>query len=306
MQSKVAVVMSTYNPQDYIEDQINSIMQQEMVSVDLIIRDDGSSLKGFTKLQSYCADFPNIYLIRGKNVGFKVSFFLALSEAVNRGYEYYAYSDQDDIWKSNKLTTLLSRVTESNQSELVFSNGSVFKENQVIGSIYSKRHIFNTFLDFLYRPTYGMTFLFNDSLAEILVEGGKAPFEKYAHDGWAILVASVTGKVFYVDQKLVKYRQHTVNASGIKNDKSSVNKIFLYLLTFYQRINKWQYKISELARFFVKHIDNNRITEPLVIVLAQNSLTMRKRINLIFSSKFTTHSYFQNMAIRFLLLSGKI
>lgn len=297
--------MSTYNPEEYLKEQLLSI-QKQTTSVDLIIRDDGSNIEKFRRLKSYCNSFPNVRLLRGTNVGFRRSYYLALKEAVDIGYDFYAYCDQDDIWMPDKISTLLESSHHVDYSELIFSNGVYFGNNYQGGNIYTAKRSFNTFLDFLYRATYGMTFFFNAPLADLLISIGSEPFDKYAHDVWTILVASTTGKVEYVDKKLVKYRQHDDNYSGIKIDNSTFVKKILNLLKFNQRIKSWTYRVSSVAKDLLFYIGDNQISEPLVKIVSAEPLKLTEKFRLIMCRRFTTHSVFQDFVLRILVLSEKI
>lgn len=307
MKNKVAVVMSTYNPiSKYFINQIQSILHQKNITLDIIIRDDGSSEKCFKPLKDYCQHFDNIYLIKGKNVGFKKSFYLVLREAVKREYKYYAYADQDDIWKLNKISTLILAMSQVKTPELVFCNGAVLKNDEMIGKLYTKNHQFDTFLDFLYRPTYGMTFVFNYELAKSLIDTGIFPFQKYAHDGWTVLVGSSIGKITYVNQILVEYRQHENNASGIKRDRSSFFEKLFYLIKLRNRLTKWKYKISEVAKDLKYFVTLNKIKEPMISVLSENRIKVYEKLRLLVDKRFTTHSSLQNFVIKLLLIFGRI
>jgi len=98
---KVVVVMSTYNGEKYLRQQIDSIFQQKDVEVQLVIRDDGSKDNTYSILQEY-KHLPNIIIIPQEgNCGYKLSFITALRSAPES--KYYAFADQDDVWDSNKL-----------------------------------------------------------------------------------------------------------------------------------------------------------------------------------------------------------
>lgn len=92
----VQVVMSTYNGEKYLKEQIDSILSQEGVDVRLYIRDDGSSDRTTDILASY-QEHKNVKIEKGNNLGFAKSFLTALDECDEA--DYYAFSDQDDVWE---------------------------------------------------------------------------------------------------------------------------------------------------------------------------------------------------------------
>ena len=82
----ICVIVSTFNGEKYIEEQINSLINQEGVDVDIYVRDDGSSDNTINILEKYsCID-----LEVGQNMGYTKSFMKKLYE-VPENYEYYAF-----------------------------------------------------------------------------------------------------------------------------------------------------------------------------------------------------------------------
>ena len=98
---RLAVLMSTYNGERYLVDQIESILGQKTdFEYSLIVRDDGSTDKTCDILKQYAAE-NKILFVKGENIGAAKGFMSLLID--NPGYDYYAFSDQDDIWNENKL-----------------------------------------------------------------------------------------------------------------------------------------------------------------------------------------------------------
>ena len=97
---KIIILMSTYNGNAYIEDQIRSIYEQSFRDFQLVIRDDGSEPAFRKKLEELKKQY-GFRLIEGKNAGFSRS-FMALLRASGDA-DLYAFADQDDIWLPDKL-----------------------------------------------------------------------------------------------------------------------------------------------------------------------------------------------------------
>ena len=114
MSETVYVVMSSYNGEKYIRQQIDSILSQEGVKVKLVIRDDGSSDGTRTILDTY-KENESIDIWLGENIGYSKS-FLALIHSVDESAEYIAISDQDDIWDKDKLKCALETIKKADQS----------------------------------------------------------------------------------------------------------------------------------------------------------------------------------------------
>ena len=99
---KISVVMAVYNGEKYIEEQLMSILSQSIMPDELIIQDDGSSDSTTDKIQSITEKSDvSVKLIKNKeNLGFSKNFITAISAASG---EYIFLSDQDDIWKKDRI-----------------------------------------------------------------------------------------------------------------------------------------------------------------------------------------------------------
>lgn len=103
---KCVVLMASYNGIPFISEQIDSILSQAEVDVRLFVRDDGSSDGTRDLLQRY-ADEGSLTLLTGENLGPALGFLTLLRNAPEA--DYYAFSDQDDIWDSDKLITAIKQ-----------------------------------------------------------------------------------------------------------------------------------------------------------------------------------------------------
>ena len=97
----VCVLMSTYNGEQFIREQLESICSQNGVNVTLLIRDDGSKDNTLSILKSFEEKIPMRVITDGENLGPGNSFMELVYQAGD--FDFYAFSDQDDIWKNNKL-----------------------------------------------------------------------------------------------------------------------------------------------------------------------------------------------------------
>ena len=221
---KVLVLLSTYNGELYIESQLNSILLQKDVDVFLLIRDDGSSDKTLCIIKSYFDAYPSkIFVEEGKNVGcaksFRLLMELALSICKNKiCVDFFAFCDQDDIWKPEKLKIAVNRLSLYDETKPVL----FFSEYQKIDSkgneLTTYKNVFK--LSFgealVMNPSVGCTQVFNRKL---LVDALKVnpPF-LVLHDWWIYIVClALSGNVVYEKQPLVLYRQHERNVIGSKN-----------------------------------------------------------------------------------------
>ena len=111
----VEVLMSTYNGEQYIEEQIYSIINQIGVKSHLTIRDDGSTDNTVEIIKKIEKEYPEkIRVHLGNNIGYRKS-FLNLLYLVEEKSDYYAFSDQDDIWLENKCLIAIQQLEQQDQ-----------------------------------------------------------------------------------------------------------------------------------------------------------------------------------------------
>lgn len=220
---KLAILMATYNGEKYLEAQIESILSQKTdVTFDLIVRDDGSTDRTKQILETYSRK-GKLKFCAGANTGAARGFINLLRE--NPGYDFYAFSDQDDVWNADKIQKGLDAVMGINGPALYCTNAElVGPELQSIGR--------NTHRE---RPTYnlvsilclascaqGCTSVFNKELAEV-IQKNSVPEVFIMHDSLVTcLCALINGKIIYDHDPSMKYRIHGSNVFGMATAKQGV------------------------------------------------------------------------------------
>lgn len=217
---RVCVLLSTYNGEPYLSTQLNSLLEQEDVSLTILIRDDGSKDHTCKIIKKYADFYPNIHWIQGENIGFVQSFWFLVNQA--DGFDYYAFCDQDDVWEKDKLSAAISSLNE-NQAMLYTSN--VTSVNNDLEQIQEKGFPFEgvlTYADALQRPVLpGCTFVWNDLLQQELQ---KYKGEQVAHDWTVYVIASAIGQVVYDQKPHILYRIHGNNTIGIDSSFEKMKK----------------------------------------------------------------------------------
>ncbi len=214
----VVVLLSTYNGSQFLKEQLDSLYNQSYKDFTVIARDDGSSDDTLDILQSY-----NVEIIQNdQNVGAKKSFSELLEYALKNGFEYFMFCDQDDVWDENKIEKTLARMQEAQEQNpntpiLVHTNLKVVDEdlNTLGGSFMSLQGLHPKY-DSLNRlliqnVVTGCTVMINRELAKLCLP---VPQEAIMHDWWIALVASAFGKIIYIDETTISYRQHSSNTLG--------------------------------------------------------------------------------------------
>lgn len=217
---KCCVIISSYNGEKFISHQLNSILAQQDVEVDIYIRDDGSTDRTLDIINDFINKYNNIYLIKGKNVGVVESFRLCAEYVCQNvaPYEYYAFSDQDDEWLSNKLYSAIIKIDSDVINKripfLYYSNLKVSDSNlNYLYERFSESYVLNTKKQIMSEIcTLGCTCVFNYALLSEFVRTNLN--HRIPHDAWVTVLAAFLGQVVYDKNSYILYRQHGDNQSG--------------------------------------------------------------------------------------------
>jgi rhamnosyltransferase len=216
----VDILMATYNGSKYIQEQINSILSQSYKNFNLIIRDDNSTDNTMSIIKKLQKNDIRIKIIEDNKGNLGVSKnFEALLKYSNA--DYLMFSDQDDIWLPNKVLLLLQKIIEINnvpdQPTLVYSESTVVNDKLEIirHNIYPSGGLDTDIKNLLFTNggIQGSSMIFNRKLKELILP---IPDEIYMHDAYATLLALLFGKIGFVNQPLMYYRQHDSNVLGVK------------------------------------------------------------------------------------------
>lgn len=215
----VSVLLSTYNGAKFLREQIDSILEQSYSDFLLYIRDDGSSDDTWSVLSEY--NDPRIRLVQGENLGPAGSFFTLLREAERA--DYYFFSDQDDVWYSEKISVMLAEIQKyDDYPAMVFSDFSMIdetgSETHQSYSLYASLRVSEgeVGVDKLIPHPYvfGCASVINQKLAKLVLF---PPDGIEMHDCWISMAAAATGKLIYLPRQTIAHRFHSSNATGRKD-----------------------------------------------------------------------------------------
>lgn len=209
---KVNVLMSTYNGERYLKEQLDSIIAQENVDVDILVRDDGSNDSTLDILHEY-EERGMVHWYKGKNQGPARSFLTLLRDSSDEA-DYYAFSDQDDFWKPEKLSVAVEKLKRTDNVPALY-----FSRTQMTDSVLAPTGIvaINPLLTFgeslVYEFIPGCTMVFNRKLRDIINK--YSPEYLPMHDVWIYSVALAVGaKIYFDETPYILYRQHSSNTIG--------------------------------------------------------------------------------------------
>lgn len=253
----VDVVLGFYNGHKYIVPQVQTILNQRDVLVNLHIFDDASAEpleKSFVN-QFIDDDRCKIHIKRrSENLGYSKNFLWGLAEVPNDA-DYFAFSDQDDIWLEDKLKTAVDalRAIPAETPALYCSRTRLVKEDgqTVIGdsSFYKRAPSFQNAL--VQNICAGNTILLNKT-AKRLIEKTSKNIDVISHDWWSyLLISGAGGKVIYDTNPTLLYRQHDANVLGAKNDLwDGLRRLKFF---FDGRFKRWNSK-NDIALAKYKHL----------------------------------------------------
>lgn len=230
---KVAVLMSTYNGEKYLREQLDSIICQKNVEVYLFIRDDGSTDKTASLLTKYESETDNFFYINkgdDKNIGIRESYF-RLMKYVNALFPeicFYAFADQDDVWLDMKIETGIRKIAESKNPK-----GALYYSNKVFvnsGLKVIKREsikYYDDYMEILWPSlASGCTMIFNKKLVDFVLL--YEPKIECLHDAWLYRLAKSIGSDIVFDKgAYILYRQHENNVCGMQTTNLYHNKNYM-------------------------------------------------------------------------------
>ncbi len=241
-EEQVAVVLGYYNGEKYLTEQLRSIIDQSHSNLSIFISDDRSDMKIDPSLIDIDRrDFQEIHFRRNEsNKGFSKNFFDALS-TVDGEFEYFSFSDQDDIWHRSKIADAITVLKKypSNQPVLYCARTAIADESCQVdlgtSPLFEKPPSFANAL--IQSIGGGNTMVFNKAARELIVKSTRDT-EIVSHDWWCYQIISGAGGIVYYDSKpCLKYRQHSGNLIGSNN--SFMDRVVRFRGLFGNRFRNW-------------------------------------------------------------------
>lgn len=216
---KIIVLMSTYNGEKFIREQIESILNQdicEKMNLELLVRDDGSSDATHAILNEY-QETGKLTWYTGENLRPAKSFWHLLKSAPES--DFYAFCDQDDVWFADKLSRAVQKIQEKADSNrpAMYCSAVTVTDQQLnpTGTMcaeYPAKHDFAYAL--LYSIAPGCTFVFNHAARQDLLQYDICEKTEIIHDWLAYKIISMKGIVLHDVNPTMYYRQHGNNVIG--------------------------------------------------------------------------------------------
>jgi glycosyltransferase involved in cell wall biosynthesis len=302
----IAILMATRNGSRFIAEQLLSIGQQSYPNWSLHVSDDGSSDGTSEIAEKFQAEWAShqIRIYDGPQRGYAQNFLSLVCNPDIRA-DLYAYSDQDDIWESEKLlraVTQLSKIPNGipalycSRLHLIDAAGG----KTGLSPLFRKTPSFGHALVQTIAP--GITMVFNNATRELLLRLGRQ--DVLAHDLWTYqIVTACGGRVIYDEQPTVRYRQHTSNLIGMNMGLSGRLRRVLKALGGMQKLYNEQSIRSLEPVVSLMSADARNTYERWLAIRNQGLL---RRLKDFHSIGVTRRSTFQNFGLYLLLLAKRL
>jgi glycosyltransferase involved in cell wall biosynthesis len=221
---KISIAMCTYNGAEFLPAQLQSILAQTRPPDEIVVCDDGSTDGTRSMLEEFATEsaIPINLHFNQQNLGSVKNFEQAITLCTG---DVIALSDQDDVWRSDKLQLFESELNNSPSAGLVFSDAEIVDENlkpldrrmwDGVGFDAHKRKLIKTgrALEVLITgwTVTGATMAFRSSFVKLSLP---IPEEiAMIHDGWIALTIAAVADVVAIDEPLIQYRQHAQQQIG--------------------------------------------------------------------------------------------
>lgn len=302
---RVQVLMSTYNGEKHLTEQIVSLKNQTSVQMKLLIRDDGSS--GETQKVLLSLKDNSLSITLGSNVGI-IDSFLDLLKKASEDTDYYSFCDQDDVWKPNKLNRALShlKTIPPNIPTMYCSRTELVDENLNHLGYWPPRPrkdalFANAIIENI---AVGCTVVINSAARKLILSRVPDSSKVIMHDWWIYLCISAFGRVIYDDEPTIMYRQHDSNSIG--GTTSFVQKWSRKLMNF-SRNRKRQLlrkQAQEFYRLYGEDLSKDKRT--LIEKFLNSNSSLYKRISYCWKPGLYRHSIIDNSLFRIMYLLNVI
>lgn len=218
---RVLVLLSSYQGERYIAEQLDSLLGQSYQALDIVVRDDCSTDATRSILHDYEQKSGHITVIEGDNVGCARSFWLLLqyAKAHLEDYAYFAFCDQDDYWLEDKVSRAVAQLEQAQEegpclycSNLTYTDAELhtlgLKRQGLPETTNKAKSLVESFAT-------GCTMVFNRALLQVATSYDVQRL--HLHDLWLFHSCMFLGKIIYDPQPYILYRQHRNNEIGAKS-----------------------------------------------------------------------------------------
>ena len=295
--ARVAILMCTKNGAAFIDDQLKSIADQTHENWMLVVSDDGSDDGTLAKLKGFAAAHPQQITIRkGPQKGACVNFLSLANDPTIRA-DYFAFSDQDDVWRPDKLDRALRWLLTIPHDIPGLYCGRVelmtFDERSFgLSPLFARPPAFQNAL--VQSLAGGNTMVFNRAAKTMLEEA--AALDVVLHDWWVYqLVSAAGGLIYYDPMPMLKYRQHAGNIIGSKTDWRA--RLFRLHPALSGRFRDWNSKNIAVLRKLPAHLITPKSRATLELFIKARNGPFLQRLYFLKQSGVYRQSLLDNLRL---------
>jgi hypothetical protein len=295
--AQVAILMCTKNGAAFIGEQLRSIADQTHGNWTLIVSDDGSTDATVQKLQQFADSHRQKVTTRHGPCKGVCANFLSLANDPTIDADYFAFSDQDDVWRRDKLWRALAWLTAipagvpamyCGRTELMTVDG----HPRGLSPLLSRPPTFQNAL--VQSLAGGNTMVFNRAAKKMLEEA--ATVDVVLHDWWVYqLVSAAAGMIYYDPTPMLKYRQHADNVVGSKTDWQA--RLVRLRPALSGRFRDWNSKNIAALRKLPAHLMTPRSRATLELFIKARNAPFLQRLYLLKQSGVYRQSLFDNLRL---------
>lgn len=226
----INILMTTYNGEKYVKEQINSILEQSYTDWKLYIFDDISKDSTFKILTEFSTQYPEKIIVAQNSISTgnaRDNFLSSLNKIAES--EYTMFCDQDDVWMKDKVKKSIEAINNAEKiygdlpilvhtdlevvnEKMELINPSFLKLSKLDGHESSLSSLLVT------NNVTGCTILMNQNCTSLLKSLTSENHKNIImHDHFSAIIASALGKIVFLDEPTIRYRQHGNNQVGAKN-----------------------------------------------------------------------------------------
>lgn len=301
--AKLHILLSTYNGESYLEELLESVLGQTYPSIQLHIRDDGSTDSTVPILQRYEAKDERIIVELGSNIGVQASFHSLLESVVDTS-GFFAFCDQDDIWDAQKLEVAMDAIEASEHPDaaLYFSRlRCVDSEDRFLYDTKIPRDpgIHNALVE---NSAIGCTCVFGNRLRSDFLNAD--PAHMIMHDWWLYLCAASNGEVIYDAVPRIRYRQHKNTATPREPGISRLRNRFRGLLARLGDSDSGLESLRQANHFLATYPDCDPLLRSIMDALndSHGAASIFKRLKFVLGTRLHRNDRLETAALKLVIL----
>lgn len=280
---KVCILISTYNGEVFLREQLDSLFQQTYSDLSVFVRDDGSTDSTLQLLHEYAEKYPNLHYYTGENLKPAHSFLDLMKHAPKS--DYYALCDQDDVWMPDKISVAINMLN-SHHADLYYSSYTTVDKDMTILEKNIQKPVMRTLGQaMVFASVTGCTMVFTNRLLEMV--NSYLPPKIMMHDSWIYKIAlAMECNICYDEKSHILYRQHGNNVIGSHKSRLQIWEERIERILKNRRL---RYDESESLYMGYAHLLSPRQLQYLEPMIGYYKKNIWKRLRIAFSNNYHTN-----------------